>query len=114
VIQALSVLPRLGRQPLRLQHYSPSMGVFPQHWHHVAMVGSMLSSVQRSEEERAELRARSAASVVNIDPQERTRRVTLGAGIVVSHSSGPVYQSPGCLFMVHPMTHKPIKGFKEL
>jgi 2-keto-3-deoxy-6-phosphogluconate aldolase len=77
------------------------------------MVASMLLSVQRSEEERAELRARSAASVVNIDPQERTRRVTLGAGIVVSHSSGPVYQSPGCLFMVHPMTHKPIKGFKR-
>lgn len=40
--------------------------------------------MQRSDEERAELRARSAASLVNIDPQERARRVTLGAGIVMS------------------------------
>lgn len=42
--------------------------------------------VQRSAAERGEARSRSAASVVNIDPEERRRRVTLGAGLVVSRA----------------------------
>lgn len=41
-------------------------------------------ALQRSDAERAEARARSAASLVNIDPQERTRRTTVGLGLAVS------------------------------
>lgn len=40
--------------------------------------------LQRSDAERAEARDRSAASLVNIDPQERTRRTTAGLGLAVS------------------------------
>lgn len=45
---------------------------------------SLFYTVQRSEAERAEARARSARSLVNIDPEERTRRATLGLGLAVS------------------------------
>eukprot|EP00879_Flechtneria_rotunda_P007492 GHRR01007860.1.p4 GENE.GHRR01007860.1~~GHRR01007860.1.p4 ORF type:complete len:100 (+),score=24.49 GHRR01007860.1:1143-1442(+) len=36
----------------------------------------------RSDEQRAAARAKSAAGLVNIDPEERTRRTTVGLGLV--------------------------------
>lgn len=42
--------------------------------------------LQRSEAERAQARQHAAAMHVNIDYEERARRVTLGLGLMVSSS----------------------------
>lgn len=65
----------------------------------------VLVCMQRSEAERAEARSRSAASVVNIDPEERTRRVTLGVGLVVSRAG--CQAEPGTGGNVHVMYRRP-------
>lgn len=65
--------------------------------------------VQKSEADRAEARVRSAASVVNIDPQERTRRVTLGLSLVVSLTTqNALSRSPAAGLPTPPPASQPI------